>query len=236
MKKYAFLFGNTNGLVGVQKDLQTFRDFLMSPEGGAWIKSEISDLHENMTSTALKLELMKLKQRKLDYLIVYFSGHGGSVREKSYIYPSDNAFIEISELENLATRQLNIYDCCRSVDSYIQKSICNFSMQESANNDWGVRAAYDNRIMQAAPQQMSLYSCALGEYSIDDDGGIFTRNLLDSAMNIKSGEKLVVDAFNEAMKQTNLNTEGKQNPKCRMLKLLPEQQLIISKKFEHLYG
>ena len=75
---------------------------------------------------------------------------------------------------------------------------------------------------------MNLYSCGLGEYSIDEDGGVFTQNLIKSAYNITGNEKLIIDAYSEALKMTQTDTKGKQNPKYRMAKLPPAQQLIIS--------
>ena len=228
MNKFAFLFGNSEGLLGVQKDLQTFRDYLMSDIGGAWDKCEISELYENLSIYQLREKLFSLKLNEYDYLIIYFSGHGGSVRDNTYIYPNIHDYIKISELKNIAKRQLNIYDCCRSVDENIKKSIKDFSTLGSKNNKISIREIFNKRIEQAVPQQTSLFSCSLGECSFDKKGGVFTRNLLKAAHNINGSEKLVFDAYREAMKTTQDETLDKQTPKCEMANLSPEQQLVIS--------
>ena len=41
MKRFALLFGNTDGLNGVKIDLKRFRSFLESDIGGAWEREEI---------------------------------------------------------------------------------------------------------------------------------------------------------------------------------------------------
>lgn len=76
MNRYALLFGNTNGLKGVQKDLYNFKKFLMSDIGGAWYEKEIF-VKENVSKSWLLENIEILRKAKLDYLIIYFSGHGG---------------------------------------------------------------------------------------------------------------------------------------------------------------
>lgn len=228
MRRLAYLFGNTNGLVGVQKDLIEVRNFLMSNIGGNWYEKEIC-LKYNMSLADLNSDLNKLRKSNLDYLILYFSGHGDAERRDSFIILNKfKEFIDVKDLEKIATRQLNIYDCCRAFDHSPEKSMeSNFSLFEDTDLT-SIRSQYENRIMQASPQQMNLYSCALGECSIDDDGGVYTKNLLHHAQVFHERENLVSDVHKSAAFDTCVDSNMEQNPCCKMLKLPPEKQLIIS--------
>lgn len=238
MKRYSLLFGNTNGLNGVQKDLTDFKNFLMSNIGGEWKNEEIC-LKENVTRMWLEKSMAKFRAMNLDYLIVYFSGHGGQRRNEDYIVLNENKErFCISELERLAERQLNIYDCCRAIDEdEMQKSMENFSHIKESCKRSTLRAAYEKRIMQSAPQQMTLYSCSNDECSIDESkGGLYTQNFLKSARYITNKEKRVIEAHCEAVFEVLNHSKGQQNPEYMMYKLPPERQLIISIGSQIIYG
>lgn len=229
MNRYALLFGNTNGLKGVQKDLYNFKKFLMSDVGGAWYEKEIF-VKENVSKSWLLENIEILRKAKLDYLIIYFSGHGGSIRNEDFIeLNKDGERIKFTKLEKIATRQLNIYDCCRaSVDDELVKSSENFSRIDESVDNLNVRKIYERRILQAAPQQMSLYSCSEGEYSQDtSEGGLYTFNFIKSARKLINTEKTVIQAHSEAEKFVNLSNSA-QTPDYKMEKLQPYKQLIIS--------
>lgn len=83
--------------------------------------------------------------------------------------------------------------------------------------------------MQVAPQQMVLYSCKKGEFSQDtDEGGVYTTNFLKCANDIKSDFKTVLDAHSEAVTEVSRQTDYKQNPSYRMVKIPSDKQLIIA--------
>lgn len=238
MKRKALLIGNTTGdLPGVKVDIVRFADFLKSNCGGAWYEPEI-DILDNESKTALLQKINELKKQLLDYLIVLFSGHGGQpLRQTILEINSVGETIEEIQLRKIAKRQLNIYDCCRSTIPYtVQKSISmdssSFPLRESINR---VRQRYDELIMQAIPQQALLYSCSVGQTSVDTaDGGIYLRNLLKAAQTFSSGQsfKHVSLAHKEAIAPTteySLKEKlGDQVPEAILPKCLSSQQLIIS--------
>lgn len=235
MKRKALLIGNTSGLQGVKIDLENYKNFLKDLIGGAWDSSEIT-CTINPTRSELLQIIKKIKNEQNDYVVVFFSGHGAQVRE-IYLEINDNSeFILESELKELASRQLNIYDCCRTEIEFATKSISMESLVVSSSQSIRtiIRDKYNQRILQAIPQQVSLYSCSLGESSYDTkNGAIYATNLIKCASNLKSDYMLVSIAHTEATALTIAATQEKsiferQNPDANLPKCIAAHQLIIS--------
>ena len=107
-----------------------------------------------------------------------------------------------------------------------------FSLRESVNR---VRQRYDERIMQAIPQQALLYSCSVGQVSYDTaNGGVYLSNLLKAAQTLGRDQsfKHVGLAHEEAMVPTAEHSlkekHGHQVPEAVLPKCLSSQQLVIS--------
>lgn len=235
MKRKALLIANTSGLQGVKIDISKFSAFLKSNRGGAWFDSEIQIL-ANESKLNLLRKVEELKKQSNDYTIVLFSGHGGYQRKTILEINGSGETIQETELANLSKRQLNIYDCCRSM---ITESITKSAMDsltarfESVNT---YRQKFDNRIMQADEQLASLYSCSIGQVSYDTaNGGVYLSNLIVAANNIPYSDefKLVGVAHDEARAATILaskNAGRTQDPDAVLAKSLSSRQLIISLK------
>ena len=236
MKRKAVLIGNTSGLQGVQVDITRFTAFLKSNSGGAWYDSEI-DILENEGKSTLLHKIDTLKNQSLDYLVVLFSGHGGQLRQTMLEINGQGETIEETLLRQITVRQLNIYDCCRAFSVTMMKKATeslSASFSESVNRN---RQRYDDRIMQAIPQQALLYSCSIGQVSYDTaNGGVYLSNLLNAAQTISYDQefKLVGLAHQEAIAPTTENSlrekQGRQVPEAVLPKCLSSQQLIISMK------
>lgn len=236
MKRKAVLIGNTSGLQGVQVDITRFATFLKSDSGGAWYESEI-DILENEKKSSLLQKIDAIKRQSFDYLVVMFSGHGGQLRQTILEINGQGETIEETALRQMANRQLNIYDCCRAFPTTITKSAMealSASFAESVNRN---RQRYDDRIMQAIPQQALLYSCSIGQVSYDTaNGGVYLTNLLKAAHNIAYDQqfKLVGLAHEESVAPTTENSkrekQGLQVPEAILPKCLSSQQLVISMK------
>lgn len=236
MKKKAILIGNTSGLQGVQVDITRFTAFLKSNSGGAWYDSEI-DIIENERKSSLLHKIDALKKQSFDYLVVMFSGHGGQLRQTVLEINGVGETIDETALRQIANRQLNIYDCCRAFPATMTKSAMDSlsaSFSESVNRN---RQRYDDRIMQAIPQQALLYSCSVGQVSYDTaNGGVYLTNLLKTAHNIAYDQqfKLVGLAHQESVAPTTESSvkekQGLQVPEAILPKCLSTQQLIISMK------
>lgn len=234
MKRKALLLGNTHGLEGVKVDLLAFQEYLKTDRGGAWFSSEI-DIKADIFKRDLETLISNYKRDKYDYVMVMFSGHGGQLRETMLELNQYEEKIAEPELRNIAARQLNIYDCCRAYPSYVRESIMinKAAFSESLSESISIREKYEKRIMQAIPQQVLLYSCALGQYSSDSpEGGIYLQNLLRSTLSVDGAFKLVGVAHQEAklMTESQVKKEHQrdQNPEGILPKCLSEQQLIFA--------
>jgi delta-aminolevulinic acid dehydratase/porphobilinogen synthase len=225
MDKKILLFGNNDGLAGVKVDMQEYKKFFKSPYGGNWNDNEIIE-RINISKEALEIELLYLGLLDLDYLIIVFSGHGGQKRETVLELNPGQEQIDESELQNIAKRQLNIYDCCRAYSREISKGVIDMfeSKVYSTNN---MREKYERRVMQAINQQVTLYACSIGEFAYDSsDGAIYSKNLLNCAMNREREYTLVSVAHSEAKELTTL-VKPSQHPDGTIPKCLNSQQLIL---------
>lgn len=227
MKKRLLLIGNTNGLPGVTRDIHNYKSFFLSDYGGAWDDSEIIT-KMNPPKDELESKLSKLKSMSLDFLIVVFSGHGGHKRKTVLEINEFDEQISEEELDNLADRQINIYDCCRATTAQVISEGFDRSMIKSAQVGLKIRKLYEERIMQAIPQIVNLYSCSIGEISNDTvNGGIYTNCLLKAARLVSKDFSLVSEAHSSALECTR-NKQKNQNPDATLPKCLSSQSLVLS--------
>ncbi|MBR3557955.1 MAG: caspase family protein [Bacteroidales bacterium] len=180
MNRKALLIGNSNGLSGVKKDISNWESFLTSDIGGKWFPSEI-DVEMNPSKISLMSKINTLKHR-YDFVLVVYSGHGAYSQGTILEINSNEEYVFESDLKGIAPRQISVFDCCRGIvtmQDSIKESIKNLSVKNQFTSN--IRQDYETRIMQAIPQQISLYACSIGESAYDsNDGGYYTKNLLKS--------------------------------------------------------
>lgn len=230
MKKRILLIGNTDGLPGVNEDIVNYSNYFKSLDGGEWYDFEIITLR-NTTVHELNLTILRLKSLQLDYLIVIFSGHGGSLSRKTILELSDGEEVNETELMRIAPRQLNIYDCCRSVIlSPLQESSKSMRMYCSeAQASISTRREYENRIMQAVAQQSSLYACMLGEVSEDTPrGGVYSSRLLKAAKDFGGDHFIIIGKAHSYATKMIKDDKYEQNPDSRLPRCFTSQSLIWS--------
>lgn len=238
MKRRALLIGNSRGLSGVKKDMANFQAFLMGRYGGAWRRSEIVTMM-NPELSDLRQRINFIKEERNDYVIVMFSGHGGYQRHTVLEINGDCEIILEDELFGLASRQISIFDCCRAMEDYgmVLKSLNEsklFSVNDSIDE---IRRRYDERIMQAIPQQNMLYACKIGQCAYDSEdgsGAYYLNNLIKYAKAITVPFGLVghvhEDAADATSREVMIDKGENQDPVATVLKVLSSQQLIISIK------
>lgn len=228
MNKRALLIGNNGGgLEGVKIDLYSYKQFLKGQIGGSWFDSEIKLCLNPSRSSVLDL-ISTYRNMKLDYFIFMFSGHAGQLRDTVLELNPDEELLSESRFNDLGTRQLNIFDCCRSFPEPLAEKSLNESIRKAFSATGSTREQYERRIMQAIPQSVSLYSCSIGETSSDtSSGGIYFQNLLSCATSFTSTYKLVGTTHEEA-KQLTERRAPKQHPDAVLPKCLSFQQLIFS--------
>lgn len=198
MKKFAFLLGNTDGLSGVKKDLNRFKSFLESDIGGAWDEEEIycsCDLNYDEVMSNIE----NIRNSCYDYVVFYFSGHGGMKRSTELCLNARGDIISEDEISGLASRQLSIYDCCRVFPKMV-KTATNFTLDESVESYLDRRNMYrkrfDSLIASASEQEVRLYACHPDRCANDtSDGGVYTKHLLEVAeMQSLTGDVFIKDA------------------------------------------
>lgn len=254
MKKKAIIIANQDPLLtGVSKDINHIQVFLKDIVGGAWNSDEI-EVHINPKLSSLKLALAIYKLHSYDYMMVFFTGHGGHKRQQTYVQiNNDKELIAQSELENLCKKQINIYDCCRSEIETLTESRSSMSMESHKFGDslkltrLEARRLYENQIERAKPQQLILYSCSLNEYSQDESyGALYLTNLLRDASTFENCQyygkrfKIALESHNNAairVKRDNRDKQNPQTPDYQVTKFRDiEDHLIISINPEkHIY-
>ena len=79
MKIKALLIGAEGSgdsyLPGVKQDINSFKNYLMSEDGGAWKDNEISILN-SPSKLLLSLSLINITAENNDFILIYFAGHG----------------------------------------------------------------------------------------------------------------------------------------------------------------
>lgn len=206
MKKLALLIGNTNNLKGVEKDIYYFKTYLKSSIGGAWNDDEIQCALDTRLLN-LNTYLKNVKKYEPDYLIFYFSGHGG-MDNKGVTHLEINSNKEtISEcnIVNIAKRQLNIFDCCRvnvleppRLDGIDERMFSCYSTNLNR-----CRQFFEAKILATPPQNITLYACDKGQESIDTfNGGVYTQALLESAYELSDiMDVRIGDVHNQTVKK-----------------------------------
>lgn len=231
MKRKALLFGNTTA-AGAQNDLLNWKTFLKCGRGGAWQDYEIQIL-SNPSKTYLQAWLKIIKDGDYDFVLVAYAGHGGWERSTILEINPEGETINEVELKGLAPREILSLDCCRGtgaatqiVDEALEKSF-------SADTFSNIRARYDSRMMQASPQQVTLYACSIGESAYcTNDGGYYTKNLLKQSAATPSDKYVTI---NQAHYYAALSTKNEvmikenriQTPDIACARCLTDQQLII---------
>lgn len=237
MKRKAILIGNTNGLQGVQVDLNNYKKFLMSEMGGAWLEGEIL-LLKNPSLIILNTHIFNIKlNERPDFVFLVFTGHGGYIRKATVFEINEkHETIDESKLWNIAKRQITISDCCRGIDiDELSKSVRMLS-DGGKTSQSQARQIYDKRIMEAEEQQARFYSCSIGETSIDtglSGGGLYTKNLLKAIKESKVENYLTINEAHEvALRTTKIEAletdQHNQNPDSRVIRCFHERQLIIA--------
>ncbi len=193
-----------NRLPGVAQDLSNMYNYLLSPRGGAWYKSEIHVLDNPSAWQA-----WQATQVATDYSFVYFSGHGFMDvwgNNQLCLYDGD---VTDTELLNTSVRQLVLIDACRvympsisGIPEEVEKWLYASGLSEARN-------LFNDYILSSPPGITIVHATAAGETAQDTpEGAIFTNALLNKAFTYKPTyghypvkiEDLIKDATQELTK------------------------------------
>lgn len=177
MKRSALLICN-NDASGAQHDIEKWRKFLESTNGGAWHSGEIvSKVNPSLAEVQEIINVMRYIQN--DFVIVVYAGHGEWKRSTTLELNPNGETIQETAFYDLAPRQIISLDCCRGIAPLTEVVDEAHERLFSANQRSTIRDAYDHRMMEAYTQQVILYACQKGESAYgDSDGGFYTNNFV----------------------------------------------------------
>ena len=185
IRRLAILASTSAPELSTDIDIANMRGFLVSVWGGLWPEANIKTLPTQSTKEAVAF-LKSVRKAKFDYVFFYFSGHGCWRGETQMELNSSGEELSELAIANLASRQLNILDCCRAVERQGLSGIYEerrFSVPYVLSDAQKTQLRYEfvNYIMQATPQQLTLYACYQNQCAYDfGNGGVFTNHLLSA--------------------------------------------------------
>ncbi|MEY4875975.1 MAG: hypothetical protein RL708_1124 [Bacteroidota bacterium] len=168
---------------GVNWDIENFTTFLISPTGGAWDKnSEIKCLKNPSKSSVLDI----IRRINVDYVLIYFSGHGrySTNTEDTYLKLNDTDEISVNELlQSSSSKQLIIVDACRTAQSSGYSNWGLEGLEFSSNLDVETSRFYFYNALESCQNGcICIYSCRCYESaSADEFGGFYTSSLFKSS-------------------------------------------------------
>jgi len=173
--------GECHNMSDVNADLEATREFLMSPQGGAWKSEEITVL----VKPSLRLVLSMVDHMKADYTITFFSGKSFPDKNGNhFLVLNDGDFFQDTELLNHSGKQLVLVDACREP---IESLKLNFTGHPSDYHK--ARLMYDKWIESCEAGQVILHATEQSTLAPKkNNAGIFTQRLLQIASTLPSVE------------------------------------------------
>lgn len=230
--------GSDNYCAGVEKDLENYKTYLLSPLGGLWYQSEIVVLNKPQ-KTAFEVELNNIQTD--EYFLFIFCGHGW------YSTPMNSTIIQLNNTEEYdsdkikrqGNAQMMILDCCRvksdeRIVAEVFKKVLGGLRPQLHPDD--CRRYYDKEINESGNILIVMNGCSVNETAEDDSqsGGYFSCSLLTTVESLYEGASVDTSnkyrslsapiVFDKARGVVQKKTGNRQNPqieKPRCEKYLP---------------
>jgi hypothetical protein len=224
--------GEENYCKGVYVDIGNYVRVLTSPEGGAWVSSEIKYLNR---PSATEVRDWLVASSFCDYVFVMFTGHGWYSRAAGdrILELRSGERIGSVELVRGAKKRTVILDCCQRVhpEALLENMARNIIRAKEAGGrrtaDWtACRNLFDESVENAPQGIITAKSCSIDEIAEDDDerGGRYNGSLIacvDDWVRTQADEQFSrssamasIVAFHEcAAEKTRQLSENSQNPR-----------------------
>lgn len=190
MKRRALLIGYSGmdtrdgQLQGVSKDINNYKNHLLSLNGGAWEEDEITILEDTDIRT-LENNITFIKAEKNDIVFTVFTGHGeyDSLNHCRNIYINAHTVRSEHILSNLAPKQIIILDSCsgeRENERVVNERRSQIIL-ESKHIDYKyiARRKYEEAVNKCLNQTLKFYAAEIGTYANDtSEGGLYSTELL----------------------------------------------------------
>lgn len=200
MKRTLILIANTgtpdNPAYGARKDIDDYRNFFRSDEGGAWEENEILTFYstdeEPLTKTFLLDTILECQKNGTEYFLIVFCGHGGATSKgESFFELSPDEICELGTLKAILYpfKYTLIADSCRSIELLKEggrmPAIHTFSQVVSDSPYRKLcRDCYNRIIAESSSSAYTIcYAAALDETAQDlgrTHGGWFSQTLLNT--------------------------------------------------------
>ena len=156
--------------------LRRYKDYFMSPVGGAWIGGEYGEIIEEPPRMTPQQELTWLADklgdinRNADYAMIVFVGHGDAYQGQDRLQLSQGGIVHVNDLLPLAgeediKRRTVIIDACRSLQGASHRQLIleqrEFSGQGQIENDL-CRTYYNELIESCEPHTELIQSTTYG--------------------------------------------------------------------------
>ena len=226
MKRTLILIANTgtsdNPAYGARKDIDDYRSFFRSDEGGAWEENEIFTFYSTddvpLTKTFLLGSILERKKNGTEYFLIVFCGHGGATSEgESFFELSPGEICELGTLKAIfyPSKYTLIADSCRSIELLEEggrmPAIRTFSqiVPDSPYRKL-CRDCYNRIIAESSSSAYTIcYAAALDETAQDFGrmhGGLFSQTLLNTVSQRTSMLKQRVEDKGSFCQYVNLST------------------------------
>jgi len=171
---------------GVLKDVDRYRAFLQSPNGGLWREDEIKTLQQP-SATTTDAEVRSLANA--DYSLTVFCGHGfySAASHSTIVQLSASVDLDSNELRRGAAKHSLIIDSCRVVERpaalLMEDAIAKRAKQESIIHPGNCRRYFDEKITNCPQGLVVLFACSVGQTAGDSeaDGGWYSYSLVSTA-------------------------------------------------------
>lgn len=204
MKRHLFLVLNhgawNNRLENVDVDIDGYKNFFQSPEGGFWTDDEISVYKDNFYFNVFKEDIQYQRniQNPYEMIVFVFCGHGCTDENGEQwfeIRPDNTAGSDMSLTQFrqacAGTRTLLISDACSSLYTgpLFEQRTLNFSVRgvdEDLSYAMSCRTLY-NSIVRMTPAGTFVFGFAAsrGESARENEnGGYYSQSLLKEAENV----------------------------------------------------
>ncbi len=211
--------GSDNYCEGVKRDVENYKNFLISPSGGGWEESEIQCVER---PSSIILDIIIQSMNDADYTLIVFCGHGSATEDDTIIELKKGCDYQVESLKTGAKKRTIILDCCRVIEDelYAGEIENRYALLEKSSSDKMIaRMHYEVALSKCSTGVVVTYACDLNETAGDDSrhGGYYSYSLLKCAKEFAkdgSGERCtsIVKVHDAATIMTQRRSGNKQHP------------------------
>ena len=196
---------NEPTLHNIEDDFNKYKEYLMSPKGGAWEDEDEIKVFNNVPLSFLMDMRENIKDEKPDVALIIVTGHGLYSKEcccRKFQLNKDEKVCE-KNLVGIAPKEIFIWDSCSNIVSeriQISEKLTKQEINKIIKPEIYVNAKriYEEKCNICKPQCTRLYASKINTSAQDEDGGVYTSALLEVAEN--NSEIDIYNAHYEAEK------------------------------------